>query len=135
MIPLWIATKLPTLWKFRKLIGYGLAVLAVLILAWRIAAWRDGYLKLGVAQKALVTEKASHEADLMEFARRTEQSEKDRAQLAMDLEAIRAKFANLPPPRILTRTVEVPIAPGQTTCPVPRINSDFRLHWNATATP
>lgn len=122
-------------WQYRKWIGYGLAVLAMSILAWRIHAWRDGYLKRAEAVAQLATEKASHDADLMEFARRTEQSEKDRAQLAMDLEAIRAKFANLPPPRILTRTVEVPIAPGQTSCPVPRVDPSFRLHWNATATP
>ncbi len=121
--------------KYRKLIGYGLAVLAVSILAWRIHAWRDGYLKRAEAVAQLATEKAGREADRVEFAKRTEQSEKDRAKLAADLEAIRAKFANLPPPTVLTRTVEVPIAPGQTTCPSPRIHSDFRLFWNTTATP
>lgn len=118
-----------------KLIAYGLAVLAVILLAWRVHAWRDGYLARNAAVKALATEKAAHDADLLRVAQQQEQSERERLKLANDLDAIRAKFDNLPPPKTVIVTKEVPIAPGQTTCTVPRISPDWRLHWNATAAP
>lgn len=126
---------LSLIWKYRKWIAYGLAVLAVVLLAWRVAAWRDGYLKRESAVAALHKEKEAREADLRKFAQDVEQSEKERAALQGDLDAIRAKFANVPPPKTVIVTKEVPIAPGQTTCPEPRISSDWRLHYNAVAAP
>ena len=44
-----------------RLIGYGLAVVAVLALGWRVHAWREGYLALPAAQEALQREQTCSE--------------------------------------------------------------------------
>lgn len=138
MIPLWLLSRVPFLGKVPwKLVGYGLAVLLVAIFVWRVNVWHSGYLARKEAVAALATEKAAHEADMLKVAQEREQSEKDRAKLAMDLDAIRVRFADLQKqsPRVTIRTVEVPIAPGQTTCPVPRVSTDFVRVWNSAGTP
>lgn len=128
---------LKLLWAYRKWIAYGVAVVAVSLVLWRVHAWREGYLARAKAVAQLATEKAAHDADLQAVANMLEQSEKARAQLAMDLDAIRVRFADLQKqsPRVTIRTVEVPIAPGQTTCPVPRVSAEFVSVFNAAGSP
>lgn len=132
MIPL-----LKLAWAYRKIAGAILAILAISVLAWRIHAWREGYLARNAAVKALAVEKQAHDADLLRVAQQQEQDAKERAKLAMNLDAIRAKFDNLPvpPPKTLIRTVEVPVHEGQTTCPSPRVSPDFVRVWNDSGTP
>lgn len=124
-------------WAYRKWVAYGLAVLAMSILIWRVHAWREGYLARNAAVKALATEKQAHDADLLRIAQQQEQDAADRAKLQQDLSSIRERFAALQKqsPIVTIRTVEKPIAPGQTTCPEPRVSPDWRLHWNAVAAP
>lgn len=126
---------LSLIWKYRKWLAYGLAVLAVVLLAWRVAAWRDGYLKRESAVAALHKEKEAREADLRKFAQDVEQSEQERAKLQRDLSSIQERFDNLPPPKTIIKIREVPIAPGQTTCPVPRVSTDFVRVWNDSGKP
>lgn len=124
--------KLPWRW-----IGAGVAALAVALLVWRIAAWREGYQKLGAAQKALSSEVKARASDRAAYETSLAASQAERERFAADLASVRAKFAALPIPAPKTITVvrEVPIAAGQTTCPDSRIAPAFRLHWNAAASP
>ena len=56
MIPLPALSAIP--WKA---IGYGVAIGALLLLGWRVHAWREGYLALPAAQEALQNEQACGE--------------------------------------------------------------------------
>lgn len=121
----------------RKLVGYALTVLAVSLLAWRIAAWRTAYTELPTVRKALTVAEDARKADRELYAKHIADSQAQREALSADLEAIRARFEAMPvpAPKTLIRTVEVPIAPQQTTCPSVRISPDFRLRWNTAASP
>ena len=137
-MPLWLLTRLPFLGKVPwKLVGIGVAVLAISILAWRIAAWRTGYLKLGEAQHALEQETKGRLKDREDYLANMAQAEKDAQALAHDLGEIRTRFSQLAPvvPKTLIRTVEVPRDPAKETCPDTRLSPEFRLRWNAAATP
>lgn len=128
---------LSLIWKYRKWLAYGLAALAVALLAWRVAAWRDGYLKREAAVAALHKEKEAREADLRQYAQDVERSEQERAALQGDLDAIRARFDNLPipAPKTLIRTVEVPRETQVTSCPEPRVSVDFVRVFNDAGKP
>jgi hypothetical protein len=56
MIPLPALSAIP--WK---LVGYGVAIGALLLLGWRVHAWREGYLALPAAQEALQNEQSCGE--------------------------------------------------------------------------
>ena len=115
-------------------LGGGIVVLvAAGLLFWRVNVWHD---KAQERDQAVEDLKDARE----DFAKQTAQrdadqkaAEADRAKLAGDLEATRARFANLPPvqPKTLVQTVEVPGAP----CPAARISDSFRELWNGAATP
>lgn len=128
---------LSLIWKYRKWLAYGLAALAVVLLAWRVAAWRDGYLKRESAVAALHKEKEAREADLRKFAQDVEQSEQERAKLQRDLSSIQERFDNLPipAPKTLIRTVEVPRETPVTSCPEPRVSVDFVRVFNDAGKP
>lgn len=120
-----------------RLIGYVSIGIFVLILGWRIASWRHGYLQLGEAKAALRDERQDRADDAKTYTANIVKAEKEAQALAHDLGEIRTRFANMVPivPKTLIRTVEVPIAPGQTTCPSPRISPDFVRVFNAAGTP
>ncbi len=59
MIPPWLA--MPELKRLPwKLIGYGVAALAIVLLVWRIAAWREGYQE----REQAITERDAAKAEL-----------------------------------------------------------------------
>lgn len=135
MIPL---GELPLLaWKYRRWIAYGIAGLAVAILAWRVAAWREGYQARNAAVAALEDERKAREDDRKVYDYNLKQSKASAEALSADLSAIRQRYANMQPPapKTLIRTIEVPIAPQQTTCPDPRISAAFVGLWNEQAAP
>jgi len=120
-----------------KLIGYGVAVLAISILAWRIATWRTGYLKHAAAVTALHKEQAGRKLDRKTYLENSIKAEKEAQALAADLAGIRERFAKLQQqsPIVTIKRVEVPIAPGQTSCPEPRVSPDFLRMWNDAGKP
>lgn len=115
-----------------RLIGYGVAAIAIAILLWRIHAWREGYLE----RDAAVAAKAALEAA---YAEREEQMAKDRAAddkrreaLALTLETARATIEKLranPIKSVVYR--EKPATNGK--CDDPRIGPDYVSVWNDTA--
>lgn len=124
-------------WANRKLVGYGLAVLAFAIFAMRVHAWRTGYLERDQAVLSLKKEQQARQADAKTYTANIAIAEKEAQALASDLAAIRAKFANLPPvvPKTLIRTVEVPRDPAKETCPDPRLSPEFIRLWNDAGNP
>jgi hypothetical protein len=132
-----IPAPLLLVWRYRKLAGYVLAAAAIGLLAWRVLAWRAGYLERAAAVSELETEREGRATDRQGFAASLAASQAAREALQADFARIRGKFAALtvPPPKDLTTTEESPIAAGQTTCPVPRVSSQFVSVWNAQAAP
>ena len=128
---------LSLVWRYRKVAAIIGAVLIILVLGWRIAAWRSGYLKHGEAVKALSIERDGRLNDRKTYLANSIKAEKEAQALAADLGEIRARFANMATvlPKTLIVTREVPIAPEQKTCPDTRLSPDFRLRWNAAASP
>ena len=128
---------LSLVWRYRKVAAIIGAVLIILVLGWRIAAWRSGYLKHGEAVKALSIERDGRLNDRKTYLANSIKAEKEAQALAADLGEIRTRFANMVPvlPKQTTRPVEVPIAPGQTTCPSPRVSPEFVSLWNDAGKP
>jgi hypothetical protein len=113
-----------------KLIGYGLALLAVLGVVWQVNHWRvqAGQKKAAVA--ALAVEVKAHKDDLAAAKVELAVSEKARVKLANDGAAVKAAFAEQlasikPKTLIVTKVV-----PGE-TCPRSTLSPDFLLHFNA----
>lgn len=132
-----IPAPLLLVWRYRKVAAIIGAVLIILVLGWRIAAWRSGYLKHGEAVKALSIERDGRLNDRKTYLANSIKAEKEAQALAADLGEIRTRFANMATvlPKTLVVTREVPIAPEQKTCPDTRLSPDFRLRWNAAASP
>lgn len=128
---------LSLIWRYRKIAGAIFAILAMSVLAWRIAAWRSGYLKLDATIAALHKEQEGRQADRAAYTANIVQAEREAQALSADLAAIRARFAELGnvPPKTLIRTVEVPVNEGQTTCPDPRVSPGFVSVWNDSGKP
>lgn len=137
MIPLWLLSRVPFLGKVPwKLAGAIFAILAMSVLAWRIAAWREGYLARDAAieqrdkaRKELATLQASvntanaRNAELdAAYQRTTGQRDAYAAQVSALL--------NRPPIDPKTLIVKVPDASG-IACP--DRSTDFRLRYNEIA--
>ena len=118
------------LFKYRRLIGYGLAVLAILamLLTYRHSLIQDG-VKLGREQVrkewANSITVANREISMRDAAYAALQGERDKAKAAY------IALLNRPPaaPRTLIR--EVPTDAPAATCP--RLSPDFRVRYNAAA--
>jgi hypothetical protein len=123
-------------WRYRRWVAYGLAVVAVAALLWRVNVWHDKAGKLDAAVKALATEEAAHKATVAAQVAENARSQAEREALAADLAGIRAKFAGIviPTPKTLVRIVEVPRGTSE-TCPSPRVSPDFVRVWNDAGTP
>jgi len=128
---------LSLVWRYRKIAGIVILGLALALISWRIASWRTGYLKLGEAKEALRDAQQARENDRKTYLENSIKAEKEAQALAADLGEIRTRFAQMVPvlPKTLIVTREVPIAPEQKTCPDTRLSPDFRLRWNAAASP
>lgn len=128
---------LSLVWRYRKIAGIVILGLALALISWRVAAWRSGYLKLGEVKEALRDAQQAREDDRKTYLENSIKAEKEAQALAADLGEIRARFANMATvlPKTLIVTREVPIAPEQKTCPDTRLSPDFRLRWNAAASP
>ncbi len=128
MIPL---IQLPALaWKYRRLIGYGLAVLAIFAI---FLAYRHSLIKMGREQGRLEVRAewdeaisfANREIAAKDAAYQALQSERDK--VALEVQDLRNR--PLPAPRTLIR--EVPTDAPVSTCP--RLSPDFLREYNARA--
>ena len=120
-----------------KLIGYGVAVLAIVLLAWRVNSWRvqAGEKKAAVAALAVeveahAAEVKAHKDDLAAAKTELAASEKQRVQLVLDgamiAKTFAAQLASIKP-QTLVVTKEVP---GE-ACSRSTLSSDFFLRFNA----
>jgi len=134
-VPVVIAWK--AIWRYRKIAGVVILGLALALISWRIASWRTGYLKHAAAVTALHKEQAGRELDRKTYLENSIKAEKEAQALAADLADIRERFAKLQQqsPIVTIKRVEVPIAPGQTSCPEPRVSPDFLRMWNDAGKP
>jgi hypothetical protein len=113
-----------------KLIGYGLALLAVLGVVWQVNHWRvqAGQKKAAVA--ALAIEVKAHKDDLAAAKTELAVSEKARVKLLNDNAAIgevfAAQLASIEPKTLIVTKV----VPGE-TCPRSTLSPDFFLRFNA----
>ena len=84
-----------------KLIGYGVAIGALLLLGWRIHAWREGYLALPAVREALQNEQACGEGSecLKRSAALQAAHKLISEQVERDYEQKLADIANRPLPR------------------------------------
>lgn len=113
-----------------KLIGYGLALLAVLGFVWQVNHWRVQAGEKKAAVAALAVEVKAHKADLAAAKAELAASEKARIQLVADTAAIAKTFAAQLAsikPQTLVVTKEVP---GE-TCPRSTLSPDFFMRFNA----
>ena len=123
--------QLPALaWKYRRLIGYGLAVLAIIamFLTYRHSLIQDG-VKLG-------REQVRREWAASITVANGEIAKKDAAYAALQGERDKAKaeyLALLNRPQAAPRTLirEVPTDAPAATCP--RLSPDFRMRYNSAA--
>lgn len=137
MIPPPVVGAWKVVWRYRKIAGIVILGLALALISWRIASWRSGYLKLGEVKEALRDAQQAREDDRKTYLENSIKAEKEAQALAHDLGEIRTRFANMATvlPKQTTRPVEVPIAPGQTTCPSPRVSPEFVSLWNDAGKP
>ena len=113
-----------------KLIGYGIAALAVVLLFWRVNSWRVQAGEKKAAVAALAVEIKAHKSDLAAAKTELAVSEAARVKLVSDGAAVKAAFAEQlasikPKTLIVTKVV-----PGE-TCPRSTLSSDFFLRFNA----
>jgi hypothetical protein len=122
-----------------RLIGYGLAAVAIALLVWRIAAWREGYHKLDAAEAALEAERADFAGKVAKYLEDQKSAEIARQKLATDLAAITLKYEALKgrPPETLVRRITVPVEVQgvQVNCPAVRVSGEFVRVWNESASP
>lgn len=132
-----IPAPLLLVWRYRKVAAIIGAVLIILVMGWRIAAWRSGYLKHGEAVKALSIERDGRLNDRKTYLENSIKAEKEAQALAADLGEIRTRFANMATvlPKTLVRVVEVPRETPVTSCPEPRVSDSFVQLWNDAGKP
>lgn len=132
-----IPAPLLLVWRYRRLAAIIGAVLIMLVLAWRIASWRTGYLKHAAAVAALHKEQEGRELDRKTYLENSIKAEKEAQALAADLGAIRTRFAEMATvlPKTLIRTVEVPRETPVTSCPEPRVSPEFLRMFNDAGKP
>ena len=137
MIPLPVVGAWKVVWRYRKIAGIFILCLALALISWRVAAWRSGYLKLGEAKEALRDAQQAREDDRKTYLANSIKAEKEAQALAADLAGIRERFAKLQQqsPIVTIKRVEVPIAPGQTSCPEPRVSPEFVSMYNDAGKP
>ena len=119
---------LSILWQYRKWIGYGLAVLAILAM---FLSYRHSLIKMGREQgraeiRILWDEsiaKANREILARDAAYQALQSERDKVALEVQ------ELLNRPPPAPRTLIREVPTDAPVTTCP--RLSPQFLQEYNA----
>jgi hypothetical protein len=140
MIPPWLALsalkRLP--WK---LIGYGVAALAVALLVWRVLSWRADAQKLPVAVKALATEKQAHNSTIQRHNDEISRYKADLAKQEADTAALNEKLADA---ATQTETLQKALSRARLTIHAPnptpgqpdvvRLSRVVRLCLNASAT-
>jgi len=130
---------MPWLWllKHWRIAAYVFAAAAIALLAWRVMAWRAGYLERDEAVSKLENERKGRAEDRQNFAASLAESQAKREALQADFAKIRGKFAGMavPPPKTLVTTEDTPLAAGKTTCSMPHVSSQFVSVWNAQAAP
>ncbi len=89
-------------------------------------------------EDAIYAEQAKEKAALDAEAKKQREADQLRdAALAKETADLRKRLAHIlanpPKPETLVEVREVPVNAGQTTCPAPRLSSDFLLHYNAAA--
>lgn len=130
-LPPWAALRL------LKLAGVGVAAIALIWFGFYFRSLQVKAGKLKAAESALVGEQQGRAADRATYDANLKADRLSREKLQADFTAIRDRFAAIPPPvpETLVARKEIPLEPGQTTCPDVRIGDSFRLYWNAAATP
>lgn len=116
-----------------KAIAAAVVLIALGALAWRINAWRNGYLERDQAVAERDAERKARRDDMKEVITRLEKSDKDRQQFIERFDAIDKRFDGLkiPPPAELAKSTEVPGEP----CPRVGVSDSFVSVFNDASAP
>jgi hypothetical protein len=117
-----------------KAVGYAAGALAVVGVLWyvtdTVSDWREAYRENPALKSEIATLQASAAKQLEVLAA----LETQRAAIAGDREVALAELERVRATRVpLTRTIEVPIREGATTCPRVVPSDDFSRLWDAAS--